>query len=188
MIHRTSYFKRNKEKQETHTSKYKSFIRLIFSFFLMVLILTLFKYMQFIFYRTQTNLDFYLTYGKCYLLHIFIDFVIFSVCSQLENDVIGIIGVCEKCALATIQSYSDTFQVPFLLISSAPIPDDVTSDSFQFFLTPVFIQGLLDIVIYKQWHRVFYIYDTDEGLAKLYEFYLFFTNVFVNFIGLQKLF
>lgn len=111
----------------------------------------------------------------------------FSVCSQLENDVIGIIGVCEKCALATIQSYSDTFQVPFLLISSAPIPDDVTSDSFQFFLTPVFIQGLLDIVIYKQWHRVFYIYDTDEGFAKLYEFYLFFTNVFVNFIGLQKL-
>lgn len=108
----------------------------------------------------------------------------FSVCSQLENDVIGIIGVCEKCALATIQSYSDTFQVPFLLISSAPIPDDVTSDSFQFFLTPVFIQGLLDIVIYKQWHRVFYIYDTDEGFAKLYEFYLFFTNVFVNFIGL----
>lgn len=107
-----------------------------------------------------------------------------EICSQLENDVIGIIGVCEKCALATIQSYSDTFQVPFLLISSAPIPDDVTSDSFQFFLTPVFIQGLLDIVIYKQWHRVFYIYDTDEGLAKLYEFYLFFTNVFVNFIGL----
>lgn len=90
-----------------------------------------------------------------------------EICSQLENDVIGIIGVCEKCALATIQSYSDTFQVPFLLISSAPIPDDVTSDSFQFFLTPVFIQGLLDIVIYKQWHRVFYIYDTDEGLLRL---------------------
>lgn len=90
-----------------------------------------------------------------------------EICSQLEHDVIGIIGVCEKCALATIQSYSDTFQVPFLLISSAPIPDDVTSDSFQFFLTPVVIQGLLDIVMYKQWQRVFYIYDTDEGLLRL---------------------
>ncbi|XP_078322835.1 glutamate receptor-like [Crassostrea virginica] len=90
-----------------------------------------------------------------------------SFCAQLEDDVIGIIGVCEKCALATIQSYSDTFQVPFLLISSAPIPDDVTSDSYQFFLTPVFIQGLLDIVINKEWQRVFYIYDTDEGLLRL---------------------
>lgn len=89
--------------------------------------------------------------------------ILFAVCAQLEDDVIGIIGVCEKCALATIQSYSDTFQVPFLLISSAPIPDDVTSDSYQFFLTPVFIQGLLDIVINKEWQRVFYIYDTDEG-------------------------
>lgn len=118
------------------------------------------------FYRNQTNLDFYYTYGIhtaicCTIFYI--DIVIISVCSQLEHDVIGIIGVCEKCALATIQSYSDTFQVPFLLISSAPIPDDVTSDSFQFFLTPVVIQGLLDIVMYKQWQRVFYIYDTDEG-------------------------
>lgn len=101
-----------------------------------------------------------------------------EICSQLEEDVIGIIGVCGKCALATIQSYSDTFEVPFFLITDAPIPEDVTRFSYQFYLTPVFIQGLLDIVIQKQWQRVFYIYDTDEGLLRLQQI--------LNIINAQK--
>lgn len=77
MIHRTSYFKRNKKNWKHTLVNTNHLSGLYFPSFWLVLILTLFKYMYFIFYRTKTNLDFYHTYGKCYLLHIFIDFVIF---------------------------------------------------------------------------------------------------------------
>jgi hypothetical protein len=105
-------------------------------------------------------------------------FVSFSVCHLLEQKVYGILGAFQSCALSTIQSYTDTFKVPFISLSMPQVSS--SAEPYQLYIRPSYIKGLLDIVSQKSWNKIFYIYESDEGMqciCMLFQyFYVFHTH------------
>ncbi|XP_052791388.1 glutamate receptor-like isoform X2 [Mya arenaria] len=92
-----------------------------------------------------------------------------AICSLIKKGVYGIIGVSNASALPTIQSYSNTFKVPFISLSMTQ--NTSNSGHFQLYMRPVYINGLLDVIIEYSWTRILYIYDTDEGLIRLQQLF-----------------
>ncbi|KAL4230944.1 Glutamate receptor 2 [Mactra antiquata] len=92
-----------------------------------------------------------------------------AICSLLKKGVYGIIGISDASALSTIQSYSNTFKVPFISLSMTQ--NSSNHGQFQLFIRPVFINGLLDVIIHYGWERILYVYDTDEGLIRLQQLF-----------------
>ncbi|XP_060554333.1 glutamate receptor-like isoform X2 [Ruditapes philippinarum] len=92
-----------------------------------------------------------------------------AICSLLRKGVYGIIGVSDASALPTIQSYSNNFKVPFIALSM--IQNSSSHGDFQLFMRPVYVNGLLDVIIKYGWERILYIYDTDEGLIRLQQLF-----------------
>ena len=88
-------------------------------------------------------------------------FFYLSVCYLLNKGVYGIIGVSNASALSTIQSYSNTFQVPFLALSMAQ--NSSYHSPFQLFMRPMYVKGILDVITNYRWTHLLYVYDTDEG-------------------------
>lgn len=92
-----------------------------------------------------------------------------AICSLLKKGVYGIIGVSNASALSTIQSYSNTFKVPFISLSMSQ--NSSTSGHYQLFMRPVYINALLDVIIKFEWEQILYVYDTDEGLIRLQQLF-----------------
>lgn len=97
------------------------------------------------------------------LLNVGVTFIhdLFSVCSLLKKGVFGIIGVSDASALSTIQSYSNTFKVPFISLSMTQ--NSSNHGEYQLFIRPVYTNGLLDVIINYGWDRILYVYENDEG-------------------------
>ncbi|XP_033743404.1 glutamate receptor-like isoform X2 [Pecten maximus] len=92
-----------------------------------------------------------------------------AICEQLENGVLAFVGMSKVCALSTIQSYSDTFNSPFITLS---MPQNSTSkDPYQLYMRPHYIDGIVDVIVHYNWKEFFYIYDTDEGLVRLQQLF-----------------
>ncbi|XP_071125932.1 glutamate receptor-like [Mytilus edulis] len=92
-----------------------------------------------------------------------------AICDLLEQNVYGILGAFHSCALSTIQSYTDTFKVPFISLSMPQ--QSLSSDPYQLYIRPSYITGLLDVVQLKEWNKIFYIYETDDGLVRLQQLF-----------------
>ena len=71
------------------------------------------------------------------------------------------LGAFQTCALTTIQSYTDTFNVPFIVLSMPQLSS--SEDPYQLYIRPSYIAGVLDIVSNKQWKKIYYIYESNEG-------------------------
>ena len=99
---------------------------------------------------------------KCMVLYLLYVIFILSVCSLLKKGVYGIIGISNTSALATIQSYSNTFKVPFIALNMAQ--NSSNHGPFQIFMKPMYINGLLDVIVKYGWTKLLYLYDTDEGM------------------------
>ncbi|KAK3594265.1 hypothetical protein CHS0354_023655 [Potamilus streckersoni] len=92
-----------------------------------------------------------------------------EICLLLQKGVYGILGVSNTSALSTIQSYSNTFRVPILALS---MPQNGTNNGpFQLFMRPLYIDGLLHIILKYQWSNILYLYDSDEGLIRLQQLF-----------------
>ncbi|KAJ8298371.1 hypothetical protein KUTeg_024902 [Tegillarca granosa] len=94
-----------------------------------------------------------------------------GVCQHLEKGVFAILGLSKSCALATVQSYSDTFQVPFITLSM-PQNSSTRGEPYQLYMRPYYIDGLLDVIQHYKWNKILYIYDNDEEVFSLYEILL----------------
>jgi hypothetical protein len=64
--------------------------------------------------------------------------------------------------MATIQSYTNTFNVPFITFSMAQ--NTSHNRSFQIYMRPIYVQALVDLVFHYGWTTMYYIYDSDEGM------------------------
>ena len=64
--------------------------------------------------------------------------------------------------MTTIQSYSNTFQVPFITFSMAQNTSSI--NSYQIYMRPIIVHALVDVIaVYLQWNKMTYMYDSDEG-------------------------
>ncbi|XP_046373507.1 glutamate receptor-like isoform X1 [Haliotis cracherodii] len=92
-----------------------------------------------------------------------------ALCSHLSMGVFAIFGVSNASSLATIQSYTNTFKVPFLTFSMAQ--NTSSNNSFQIYMRPLFVNAIIDVIAHYEWKRIYYIYDTDEGLIRLQQLF-----------------
>ncbi|BFZ14513.1 hypothetical protein BsWGS_17551 [Bradybaena similaris] len=92
-----------------------------------------------------------------------------ALCHHLSRGDMAIVGVSNASSLAVIQSYTDTFQVPYISIS---MPHNSSrNDSYQIYMKPMYINALVDVVVHYGWDRVYFFYDTDEGLVRLQQLF-----------------
>lgn len=63
--------------------------------------------------------------------------------------------------MATIQSYTNTFKVPFVTFSMAQ--NTSSNTSFQIYMRPIYVNALVAVISHYGWDKVYYIYDSDEG-------------------------
>ncbi|XP_050415805.1 glutamate receptor isoform X1 [Patella vulgata] len=92
-----------------------------------------------------------------------------ALCSHLSKGVLAIFGVSNASSLATIQSYSNTFKVPFITISMAQNTSSI--DSYQIYMRPLYINAIIKVIEHFEWMKVSYIYDSDEGLIRLQQLF-----------------
>lgn len=82
-------------------------------------------------------------------------------CDLITKDVVAIIGVTNASSLSTIQSYSNTFNMPFVSIGSTQ--NFTTTPGFQLFVRPSFMGAVVDLLHHYGCRKAVYIYDSDEG-------------------------
>ncbi|KAK6976510.1 glutamate receptor, partial [Biomphalaria glabrata] len=83
-----------------------------------------------------------------------------ALCYHLSRGGLAIFGVSNATSLATIQSYTDTFSVPFVSISMPQ--NNSNNHSYQIYMRPMYINALVDVMFHYKWERVAFYYDTDE--------------------------
>uniref|UniRef100_A0A2C9KDL9 Glutamate receptor n=2 Tax=Biomphalaria TaxID=6525 RepID=A0A2C9KDL9_BIOGL len=92
-----------------------------------------------------------------------------ALCYHLSRGGLAIFGVSNATSLATIQSYTDTFSVPFVSISMPQ--NNSNNHSYQIYMRPMYINALVDVMFHYKWERVAFYYDTDEGLVRLQQLF-----------------
>ncbi|XP_067664029.1 glutamate receptor-like [Haliotis asinina] len=92
-----------------------------------------------------------------------------AMCDLITKDVVAIIGVTNASSLSTIQSYSNTFNMPFVSIGSTQ--NFTTTPGFQLFVRPSFMGAVVDLLHYYGCRKAVYIYDSDEGLMRIQDLF-----------------
>ncbi|KAH9523019.1 hypothetical protein Btru_065521 [Bulinus truncatus] len=91
--------------------------------------------------------------------------VTYLLCYHLSRGDLAIFGVSNASSLATIQSYTDTFNVPFVSIS---MPQNISNNnSYQIYMRPMYINALVDVMFHYKWQSVDFLYDTDEDITPI---------------------
>lgn len=85
----------------------------------------------------------------------------FSVCSIMSKGVFAVFGKANSSMLATVKSYSNTFQIPYLTTSMAMNTTD--QSPYMLFLRPINIRAIVDLIEHLGWRVVHYIYVSNEG-------------------------
>ncbi|XP_062608230.1 glutamate receptor-like [Saccostrea cucullata] len=83
-----------------------------------------------------------------------------------RNWLLGIIAVTRTCHLPTLQSYADYHDLAFLFVGPLCSLKSELTGSYHLFMRPAFVGGLVDVMFHKQWEKVYYFYDSDEGLLE----------------------
>ncbi|XP_071088465.1 glutamate receptor-like [Haliotis cracherodii] len=92
-----------------------------------------------------------------------------AMCDLITKDVVAIIGVTNASSLSTIQSYSNTFNMPFVSIGSTQ--NFTTTPGFQLFVRPSFMGAVVDLLHHYGCRKAVYIYDSDEGLMRIQDLF-----------------
>jgi hypothetical protein len=80
-----------------------------------------------------------------------------------RNWLLGVIGVSHSCHIPTLQSYVDHYDLAFLYLGpSCSLKSELTG-AYHLFMRPALSGGLVDVIAYKEWDKIYYLYDSDEG-------------------------
>ncbi|CAL1544184.1 unnamed protein product, partial [Lymnaea stagnalis] len=98
-----------------------------------------------------------------------------TICGMANEGVMVIVGTSRASSFNTIQSYCQALQVPYILVTpSRPNP----SDGYHYDLSvcPPYIEAVMKVVANLSLadNKVFYVYDSDDGLWRLQRMYQYF--------------
>ncbi|XP_064610198.1 glutamate receptor-like isoform X2 [Liolophura sinensis] len=96
-------------------------------------------------------------------------------CSLMSHGVFSLFGVTKSGSVNAAQSISQALHMPFITPSLARGTAD---DLYQYEINmyPSYIEAIVDIINYYKWGKVYYVYDSDDGLARLIKLYEFFNE------------
>ncbi|KAK9710764.1 Receptor family ligand binding region [Popillia japonica] len=95
------------------------------------------------------------------------------ICNQFQRGVFSMLGAVSPDSFDTLHSYSNTFQMPFV---TPWFPEKVLAPSSGFLdyaisMRPEYHQAIIDTVRYYGWHKIIYLYDSNDGLLRLQQIY-----------------
>ncbi|XP_014668418.1 PREDICTED: glutamate receptor 1-like [Priapulus caudatus] len=90
-----------------------------------------------------------------------------AICRELETGIFVLIGATQTSSFPTMQSYTDSFQLPMLTPGSPAHHSVEEQDHYQVYMRPDYSTALYDIIRYYGWDYVYYLYTCDEGLLNL---------------------
>ncbi|XP_070196715.1 glutamate receptor 2-like [Littorina saxatilis] len=93
-----------------------------------------------------------------------------TICSQLEKGVFLLLGASSPKSFNVIQSYSQALHVPYVTFTSNR---NHAHDGYTFDLSvsPSYIDAIIDTVRFFLWDKVYYLFDSDDGLWQLQQLY-----------------
>ncbi|XP_029654179.1 glutamate receptor, partial [Octopus sinensis] len=91
------------------------------------------------------------------------------VCTIMSKEVFAVFGKANTSMLATVKSYSNTFQIPYLTTSMAMNTSDPTP--YILFLRPMYVKAIVDLIHHFQWDVVHYVYISNEGLMRVQQLF-----------------
>ncbi|XP_047524546.1 glutamate receptor 1-like [Pieris napi] len=91
------------------------------------------------------------------------------ICSQYTRGAIALIGSVPSDSFHTLHSYSNSFQMPFVIpwFSEKMIPKTPRGKDYALSLRPDFHRAVFDTIVFYGWTDVIYIYDSHDGLRRL---------------------
>ena len=82
----------------------------------------------------------------------------------MENGVFMFYGVTKTASLDIVQSITRTFQMPFLTPSTSMWTGHSAS-GFEVHMKPDYAFAIVDMILYFEWKKIHYVYDSDEGVC-----------------------
>uniref|UniRef100_K1QYF3 Glutamate receptor n=1 Tax=Magallana gigas TaxID=29159 RepID=K1QYF3_MAGGI len=97
--------------------------------------------------------------------------------SQVET--IAVVTMATKQTMEVINSFGPTLDLPFI-VSTGPRVHRQDNGS-TIFMTPSYIPAIVDYIIFNDWKRVYFIYDSNEGLMRMEELAMLYWKHFGSF-------
>ncbi|GFN84380.1 glutamate receptor, partial [Plakobranchus ocellatus] len=98
-----------------------------------------------------------------------------AICSMVTRQVQVILGTSHTTGFNTIQSYSQALQIPYVL-ATPPRPPGPDGYHYDVSVCPPYIEAVMKVVAgHSAWsEKLFYVYDSDDGLWRLQRMYHYF--------------
>ena len=71
-------------------------------------------------------------------------------------------GVKDMTSLDIVQSFTRTFHMPYLS-PSTPTGNINPGASYEIHMKPESALAIIDMIVHFEWHKIIYVYDSDEG-------------------------
>ncbi|XP_052792191.1 glutamate receptor 2-like [Mya arenaria] len=89
-----------------------------------------------------------------------------KICERMAYGVFLFFGVKDTASLDIVQSFTRTFHMPFLSPSTA-MWTDKSAAGFEIHMKPDYSFAIIDMILYFEWKKIHYVYDSDEGLQHI---------------------
>ncbi|XP_062608142.1 glutamate receptor-like [Saccostrea cucullata] len=89
-----------------------------------------------------------------------------AVCNQLRES-LAIVSMATKDSMEVVNSFGRTLELPFIVSTGPRIHHP--GNHYSVFMTPSYIPAVVDYILYNNWQKVYYMYDSDEGLWRMDE-------------------
>ncbi len=80
----------------------------------------------------------------------------------MSKGIFALFGVTNTSSLRTVESYTQTFHMPYAT-PSTPYTYYDDPPGFILRMRPKYDMAMMDIIRHYKWTRMFYIYDADDG-------------------------
>ncbi|KAK7098045.1 hypothetical protein V1264_004935 [Littorina saxatilis] len=97
-----------------------------------------------------------------------------TICNLFSEGVHAVVGITHPSTYNTVQSYSNALHIPFILASSTR---QTSREQYQYdvSVSPPLVDAVIrTIASIPRNHKVYYVYDSDDGLWRLQKLYQFF--------------
>ncbi|XP_045204260.2 glutamate receptor 3-like [Mercenaria mercenaria] len=89
-----------------------------------------------------------------------------AICDRMADGVFLFFGVKNMTSLDIVQSFTKTFHMPYLSPSTS-MWTPKSEFGYEVHLKPDFSYAIMDMILYFEWPKVHYVYDSDEGLQHM---------------------
>ncbi|KAK7495272.1 hypothetical protein BaRGS_00013454, partial [Batillaria attramentaria] len=93
-----------------------------------------------------------------------------TMCEQLNKGVFLLLGGSSPKSFNVIQSYTHALHVPYVMYTNNRNHHHDGYD-YDFSVSPAFIDAIIDVVKFFNWEKVYYLFDSDDGLWQLQQIY-----------------